>query len=655
MPIGRPISNTRVYVLDFGLCAVPVGVSGELYIGGAGLARGYVGRFGLTAERFVADPFAADGSRMYRSGDLARWRADGVLEFLGRADEQVKVRGFRIEPGEIEAVLGGHGEVVHSAVVARADGGGEKRLVGYVVAAAGCAPSAAALRGHVAGHLPDYMVPSAFVLLERLPLTANGKLDRAALPAPAAPAAAVERAPRTAQEEVLCALFAEVLGVERVGIDDDFFSQGGHSLLATRLISRIRATLDVELSIRSLFEAPTVAGLAGRLGEAGSSGRLPLRRMARAGEIPLSFAQRRLWFLDRLESGSPAGRSGTYNIPLAVRLSGALDRSALGAALCDVVARHESLRTLFPDRLGVPRQEIVCGAAARVVLHVEEVSEAELGGALGAAAAAAFDLARELPLRAHLYGVGGGEHVLLLVLHHIAADGWSLGPLCRDLSAAYAARCGGGEPGYGALAVQYADYTLWQHSVLGSESDGSSAIARQLGFWRERLGGLPQELVLPSDRPRPAVASHCGGSVALRIGGGLHGGLLGLARGSGASLFMVLQGLFAALLTRLGCGSDIPIGSPIAGRTDSALDDLVGFFVNTLVLRTDTSGSPSVAELIARVRSGNLLAYAHQELPFERLVEELKPARSLARHPLFQVMLVLQNTSAPRRAGGASV
>ena len=359
MPIGRPIWNTQVYVLDGGLEPVPAGVSGELYIAGSGLARGYVGRAGLTAERFVADPFGAAGSRMYRTGDLARWRGDGVLEFLGRADAQVKVRGFRIEPGEIEAALVGHGSVAQAAVIAREDGPGGKRLVGYVVAAGAAVPDAAVLRAHLGQSLPEHMVPSAFVVLDRLPLTPNGKLDRRALPAPEQPVGAVRRAPRTPQEEILCGLFAEVLGLERVGIDDNFFALGGHSLLATRLISRIRSTLDVELAIRSLFEAPTVEALVQRLGDA-QAARPALRALARPAEIPLSYAQRRLWFLDRLE-----GSSATYTIPLALRVRGALDLSALEAAVGDLVGRHESLRTIFPDTLGVPRQQILDADAAR--------------------------------------------------------------------------------------------------------------------------------------------------------------------------------------------------------------------------------------------------------------------------------------------------
>ena len=505
--------------------------------------------------------------------------------------------------------------------------------------AAGAGLDVAALRAHLRGSLPEHMVPSALVVVERLPLTPNGKLDRRALPAPEPVVAEVRRLPRTPQEELLCALFAEVLGLARVGIDDDFFALGGHSLLAMRLIGRIRATLAVELAIRSLFEAPTVAGLVGHLADA-QPGRPALQARARPAELPLSFAQRRLWFLDRLQ-GAGAG----YTIPLAVRLEGALDRAALEAALGDLVERHESLRTIFPDTLGVPRQVILEGSAARVRLAVTAVSESGLAAALAAAAGRGFELSREPPLRAHLYALGEGEHVLLLLLHHIAGDGWSLAPLARDLGCFYRARCGGEVAGLPGLPVQYADYTLWQRAVLGDESDGASAISRQLGFWRGRLAGIPEQIDLPLDHGRPALSSYRGGSVGLTIDAALHGGLVGLARGCGASLFMVLHAGLAALLTRLGGGSDIVIGSPVAGRGEGALEDLIGFFVNTLVLRTDTSGHPSFRDLIGRVRAGNVAAYGHQDVPFERLVEVLNPARSLSRHPLFQVMLALQNTA----------
>src|SRR5258705_394118 len=509
------------------------------------------------------------------------------------------------------------------------------------VAQSGQRADPARLRTHLAQSLPEYMVPGAIVVLEALPLTPNGKLDRRALPAPEfrAHASAAWRAPRTAQEEILCALFAQTLAVPQVGIEDNFFELGGHSLLATRLISRIRAALGLELAIRSLFEAPTVAELAQRLNKA-QAAKPPLRAMAPPAEIPLSFAQRRLWFLDRLEGPSP-----TYHIPVAVRLSGGpLDPAALEAAVGDLVERHQSLRTIFPETLGVPRQLILEGARARPKLTVRSIGEADICEALSSAAQQSFDLSVQIPLRAELFVLSQTEHVLLLVLHHITADGWSLGPLGRDLARAYAARLQGAEPQWPALPIQHADYTLWQQQLLGSETDPESPLGGQIAFWTKTLEGLPEQLELPTDRPRPALAGYRGGTAPLQISSELHDRLLGLAREHQASLFMVLHAGLAALLTRLGAGTDIPMGSPIAGRTDEALEELIGFFVNTLVLRPDTSANPSFSELLARVRAIDLAAYAHQELPFERLGELLNPVRSLAHHPLFQVMLAFQNT-----------
>ncbi|GAA3375588.1 hypothetical protein GCM10020367_43970 [Streptomyces sannanensis] len=627
--IGRPVAGTDVYVLDDRLRPVPVGVPGELYIAGAGVARGYVGRAVLTAERFVADPFGGAGSRMYRTGDVVRWCADGTLEFVGRADDQVKIRGFRIEPGEIEAVLASHPQVGKAAVVVREDRPGDKQLVAYVVGEA----ETGALKEYVASRVPGYMVPSAFVTLPALPLTASGKLDRRALPAPEYTSAGEGRGPRTPQEELLCEVFAGVLGVERVGIDDGFFDLGGHSLLATRLVSRIRSVVGAEVEVRTVFESPTVAGLAPRL-DLSTAARVSVRPVERPEEVPLSFAQQRLWFLDRLDSAG-----GMYNIPLAIRLEGPLDVAALRAAVNTVVARHESLRTVFPETDGRPRQFV--WSNAEVDLPVRVIGESDLLGSLTAAAGHKFDLSDELPLHAELFAVAPENHVLLLVLHHIAGDGWSLAPLMRDLEAAYLGR------ELPVLPVQYADYALWQRDVLGSEDDPESVISRQLAFWKDHLAGLPEVLELPADRPRPSVASYRGGRVDWRMDAETHAALTALARETGASLFMVLQAGLSALFSRLGAGTDIPLGTAVAGRTDDALDDLVGFFVNTLVLRTDTSGDPTFHELVDRVRESDLAAYAHQDVPFERLVEVLNPERSLARHPLFQVMLALQNTPEP--------
>ncbi|MEU0375068.1 amino acid adenylation domain-containing protein, partial [Streptomyces sp. NPDC006283] len=639
-PIGRPVTGARVYVLDSALRPVAPGTVGELYLAGAGVSRGYLHRPKLTAERFVADPYAPEpGARMYRTGDLGRWNTDGHLDYAGRADHQVKIRGFRIEPGEIEAALTALPAVAHAAVVVREDRPGDKRLVAYTVPAARQSLDAAAVRGELARTLPDFMVPAAIVTLDALPLTANGKLDRAALPAPQA-AAAVQRTPRSPREEILATLFAAVLKLPQVGIDDNFFDLGGHSLLATRLISRIRTVLGVEISLRDLFEAPTVAGLGARLGQAAGA-RPALTPAPRPDRLPLSHAQRRLWFLGRLD-----GPNSTYNIPLALRLTGTLDTAALQAALADVTARHETLRTLYPSHAGEPYQHILAPTDAVPGLDTVPTDEQRLAGLLEEAAAQPYDLTRELPLRTTLFRLGDDEHVLLLLLHHIAGDGWSLAPLTRDLATAYTARTAGRAPHFAPLPVQYADYTLWQQNLLGDADDPTSLHGAQLTHWRQALSGAPAHLDLPCDRPRPAASSHQGATVPFRIDADLHERLTALAKACDSSLFMVLQAAFAALLTRHGAGTDIPVGSPIAGRTDDALDDLVGFFVNTLVLRTDTSGDPTFRELLQRVRQFDLAAYTHQDLPFEKLVEEVNPERTLARNPLFQVVLALQSMPA---------
>jgi amino acid adenylation domain-containing protein len=626
--VGRPIFNTRAHVLDAALRPVPAGVAGELYIAGVGLARGYLQRPGLTAERFVADPFGAPGERMYRTGDLVRRRVDGLLDFLGRTDDQVKIRGHRVEPGEVASALVAHADVAHAAVAA--SGG---RLVAYLVAAGEHDDDelVARLRADLMSRLPAHMIPAAWVVVERIALTVNGKLDVAAMPAPAVVAAPPSRPPRSREEEVLCELYAELLGLELAGVDDDFFALGGHSLIATRLVSQARTRLDAQLSIRDLFEAPVVADLAARAAAGRTAARPALVPRERPQRIPLSFAQQRLWLVAQFQEASAA-----YNFPLVLRVRGALDLDALAAAAGDVIARHEALRTLVGEHAGEPYQRIVMAPDAPVALALVEKD----GGALRAAVERPFDLRAELPLRIAVQRVAAGEHVVAIVLHHITTDEWSDAPFLTDLCAAYAARSAGAAPQWAPLPVQYADYTLWQRELLGDPNDRGALGARQLAYWVHALRDLPEELALPADRPRPALASHRGGAIEVELPETLCAALRALARDTRTSMFMVGQAAVAALLHRLGAGDDIPLGAPIAGRTDAALDDLVGFFVNTLVLRADVSGDPTFGELLARVRERNLAAFDHQDVPFEHVVRAVNPSRSTARNPLFQVMVV---------------
>ncbi|MBY0599262.1 amino acid adenylation domain-containing protein [Bacillus bingmayongensis] len=636
--IGRPIWNTEVYVLDAGLRPVPIGVVGELYIAGTGLANGYLGRPALTAERFVANPFGKPGIRMYRTGDLVKWRQDGSLDYVSRADHQIKIRGFRIELAEVEAVLHQHPHVEQVVVIVREDQPGDKRLVAYIVPDAEGNPDLAEIRTYAAESLPGYMIPSAIMIMTELPLTPNGKINRKVLPAPDFNLLVSERVARNPQEEILCDLFAEVLSIARIGIDDNFFEIGGHSLLAARLMGRIRETLGVELGIAKLFESPTVAELAKQL-DSTQSARPAIQKVERPKEVPLSFAQRRLWFLNCLEGPSP-----TYNIPVVIRMSGEVNRAALQSAFYDIVNRHETLRTIFPNTLGTSHQQILNTDEVNTNLIVTPTTESELSEVLAEAVRYSFNLAEEPAIRMELFEINPDEHVLLVLLHHIVGDGWSLNPLSRDLAAAYQAHCKGESVQWNSLPVQYADYALWQQELLGNESLQDSLISQQIEFWKEELKGLPDQLELPTDYQRPVETSYRGETIDFHVNPELHKRLLELARKNGVSLFMVLQSGLAALLTRLGAGTDIPIGSPIAGRSDDALGDIVGLFVNTLVLRTDTSGDPSFSELLSRVRKVNLSAYENQDVPFERLVEVLNPVRSRNSHPLFQIMLAYQNT-----------
>ncbi|WP_155764474.1 non-ribosomal peptide synthetase, partial [Mycobacterium colombiense] len=639
-PVGSPVSGAALFVLDEWLRPVPAGVVGELYVAGRGVGVGYVGRAGLTGSRFVACPFAesdagAPGQRMYRTGDLVRWGADGQLRYVGRADEQVKIRGYRIELGEVRAALAELHGVEQAVVIAREDRPGDKRLVGYVTGTG----DPAELRMQLAERLPDYMVPAAVVVLDVLPLTPNGKLDTRALPAPGYQHAGY-RAAAGPVEEILAGMFAEVLGLERVGVDESFFDLGGDSLLAMRLIAKVEMGLDADLSVRTVFEAPTVAQLALRVGADGGR-REPLVAVERPAVVPLSFAQQRLWFIDQLLGPSPI-----YNMAAALRLSGRLDAEALGAALADVVARQESLRTVFPAVEGIPQQLVIPAERADFgwqVVDATDWPESRLGEAIGAAVHHSFDLASEIPLRARLFRVAEDEHVLVAVMHHIAADGVSMSPLVADLGVAFASRCAGRAPGWAPLAVQYADYTLWQRAQLGEVADAESPIAAQLAYWEHQLGGMPERLALPTDRPYPPVADYRGASVIVDWPAELHQRVAQLAREHNTTSFMVIQAALAVLLSKLSASPDVAVGFAIAGRDDPALDELVGFFVNTLVLRVDLTGNPTVAELLGQVRGRSLAAYEHQDVPFEVLVERLNPTRSLAHHPLVQVVLAWQN------------
>ncbi|OBG81202.1 non-ribosomal peptide synthetase [Mycobacterium sp. E802] len=647
--IGAPVSGAALFVLDGSLRQVPRGVVGELYVAGRGVGVGYLGRAGLTGSRFVACPFGsggANGQRMYRTGDLVYWDAGGQLRYVGRADEQVKIRGYRIELGEIQAVLTGLDGVEQAAVIARADRPGDQRLVGYVTGTA----DPAKLRTQLAEQLPAYMVPAAVMALPTLPLTPNGKLNTRALPAPEYQDIDRYRAPGNLTEEILAGIYADVLGVERVGVDDSFFDLGGDSLSAMRLVAAVTAALDTELAVRVLFEVPTVAQLAPRIGGDGS--RLdPLMAGPRPAVIPLSFAQTRLWFLDQLQ-----GPSAVYNMATALRISGALDVDALGEALADVVGRHESLRTVFPAVDGVPRQSVIPVEDTRFRMDVVDATgwpAARLHESIGEAARHVFDLSSEIPLRAQVFRIAADEHVLAAVVHHIAADAWSITPLMADLGVAYASRSVGQAPAWSDLAVQYVDYTLWQRAQFGDFDDSQSRIAAQLRYWQDALAGMPERVTLPTDRPYPPAADQRGATVALDWSAELQQQITRVAREHNATSFMVVQAALLTVLSRLSGNSDVAVGFPIAGRRDPALDELIGFFVNTLVLRADLAGDPTVAEVLAQVRARSLAAYEHQDVPFEVLVERLNPTRSLTHHPLVQVALGWQNV--PGQSGAAPV
>ncbi|MEV6275315.1 amino acid adenylation domain-containing protein [Nocardia sp. NPDC051832] len=637
--LGQPVPGVRAAVLDARLRPVPAGATGELYLAGPALARGYHGRAGVTSERFVADPWGVPGERIYRTGDLVRWvgteAAGWELEFVGRTDFQVKIRGFRIELAEIDAVLTTHPAVDYAVTVGCENTCGATVLVGYVTGE-GIDPDA--LLRFAARTLPPHMVPAAIVVLGEVPLTAVGKLDRKALPAPEF-APSTYREPATAGERAVAAVFADVLGIERAGADDNFFALGGNSLLATRVTARLGEAVHARIPVRLLFTAPTVAELARRLADTtGTRDRRALVARPRPQHIPVSPAQQRMWFLNRFDTQSAA-----YNIPLALRLTGALNVSALRQAFTDLVERHEILRTVYPQTADGPVQVILPPTHPDVPQLELRAGPADAELAVAELLSTVFDVTTEVPLRAVLFELADQDYVLALVVHHISGDGFSGGPLIRDLVTAYAACAKGEAPHWNPLPVQYADYTLWQRELLGSEDQPGSIAAEQIAYWREALSGLPDQLDLPRDRPRPAVQSYAGDRVDLRIDATTHAALMDLARAEGATLFMVVHTALAVLLARLSGTDDIAIGTPMAGRGEAALDDLIGMFVNTLVFRTHYDATAGFTNLLARQRDTDLQAFANADVPFERLVEVLNPQRSTARHPLFQVGLSFQN------------
>ena len=656
VPIGKPIANTKIYLLDADMEPVPAGVEGELYIGGVQLARGYHRRPDLTAERFVPDPFGPPGERLYRTGDLARWRMDGAIEYLGRADHQVKIRGLRIELGEIESALLTHPEVREAVVMACEEEAGNKRLVAYLTTHA--AVTAEALRAHLQSCLPDYMTPSAFVFLDTLPLSPNGKIDRRALPAPSQ-VQSDYIAPRTPTEILLAQVWSELLKCGRIGAYDHFFALGGHSLLAVRLVSRLRKLIGVELPLRSIFAAPVLHELAQRLDEACShsglreneleaetdqqaddAGWALLEPADRSAALPLSFAQQRLWFLDQMETGS-----AFYNMAGGLRLAGELDIAALEAAMNDIVQRHEALRTTY-ELIGDSAVQVIA-EHARVPLLVTDLSglplqerDTEARKLALREAEQPFDLRTAPLLRAHLIRLDAQEHWLLLTLHHIAADGWSMDILQREIAAFYYQHKTNVPAALAPLPLQYADFALWQRKLPHKPE-----WERQLDYWRNQLAQAPALLELPTDHARPAVQSYRGARIRFALPGELAKRLHALSRDNGATLFMTLLSAFGVLLSRYSAQDDICIGTPVANRRHTEFDGLIGCFINTLVLRLKLQGNAAFTELLSQARETALDAYAHQDMPFERLVDVLQPERDLSHAPLFQVMFTLENNA----------
>ncbi|MEO8191049.1 MAG: amino acid adenylation domain-containing protein [Acidobacteriota bacterium] len=645
VPIGRPISNMQVHVLDPRRQRVPVGIPGEIYVGGVGLARGYRNREDLTAERFVRDPFGGVDARLFKTGDRARFRADGQLEYLGRNDDQVKVRGYRIELGEIESALREHPAVKVAVAAVRQDSTGEPRLIAYVVPEENQSPGALVLRPFLESRLPAFMVPAAFVHLAALPLTPSGKVDRKALPDAESIRPELTRQfvpPATRTEEAFTKTWQDVLKLDRVGIDDDFFELGGHSLLLIQVSSRIRASLGVEVPLRSFFEMPTVRQLAGLIDERETALQpsAPIPRSLAGSSLPLSFAQRRLWLIEQIDPGNTA-----YLIRRVYRLSGPLRPETLQRAIQAVVARHASLRTRFVGSGEEPRQEVVAEGDLDFALEFADLSalppverEAEVTRRAEMEAYRPFDLSVAPLVRASLSRVGPEEHALVVTLHHLVGDGWSLGILFREVSAFYRAALEGRSATLPPLPIQYPDFAAWQRNWMSGE-----VLERQLGYWRSEIAGIPEVAELPADRPRPPRRSSAGERRPLRFSPAIADALKTLGRRHESTLFMTLLACYAALLAQSTAQEDLMIGSPIAGRNRLETESLIGLFLNTLVMRARLAGDPTFSELLGRVRNAALGAYAHQDLPFEKLVDELRPSRSLAYNPIFQIWFVLQN------------
>ncbi|MBD8506928.1 amino acid adenylation domain-containing protein, partial [Hoyosella sp. G463] len=634
-PIGTPIRNARLHLLDEWLRPVPPGLPGELYIGGLPVARGYGNLPALTAQRFVADPFAAvGGARLYRTGDLVRWRRDGSLDYLGRTDFQVKIRGLRIELGETEAALLALDTVNQALVLADGD-----QLIAYAATGSVDEEFPRAARAALASTLPDYMIPAHIIALPEFPLSASGKIDRRALPAPGSvPGITGGVAPSTASEKLLAGIFADVLGIEHVTADTSFFELGGHSLTALKVVARASAATGTTLRAQDIFEQPTVAGLASILDtRATGPARPPLEPRVHPAHPPLSPAQERMHILNRWDP-----TLATYNIPVALRLRGTLDRGALRAAVQDILERHIMLRTIYPSADGEPYQRVLdARAVSATVLTEHSIAPADAADHVLGLVSRGFDVTTDAPIRIELLRTAPNEHILALVVHHIAADGESVPPLVRDMIAAYAARIAGAKPAWSPLRISYLDYAAWQHDLLGAPTDPGSLWAEQITYWRRALAGTPDELDLPLDKPRPAIPSAEGGAVDLPLPPGLQERLAATARRTGTTTFMVLHAGLAAMLARITGSSDIVVGTPTAGRSDPALADLVGMFVNTLPLRTFIDPAATAMEVLDEARRADIGAYSNADVPFEAIVDAVMPRRPITHSPVYQVLLTV--------------